>query len=108
LTLAQDGNVDLLRVHARQGEEQFIAAGDGLERRELMWNTFELLGPAGDPAGVHDVPSASAALARIAAASAAFVSRGDDSGTHRRERRLWEAAGGRPPWPGYRETGQGM
>src|SRR5207247_2184401 len=62
--LAQDGNVDLLLVHDRKGEEDFIAAGDGLERRDLMWNTFELLGPANDPAGVRGVTSASAGLAR--------------------------------------------
>jgi tungstate transport system substrate-binding protein len=106
--LARDGNVDLLLVHDRDGEDQFVAAGDGLSRHDLMWNTFEIIGPAPDPAGVRGLESASTALARIAAGSAPFVSRGDDSGTHRREKRLWQAAGGRPEWPGYRETGQGM
>jgi tungstate transport system substrate-binding protein len=106
--LARDGNVDLLLVHDREGEEEFIASGDGLERRELMWNTFEILGPPDDPARVRSAGTAAAGMARIAAAGAAFVSRGDDSGTHRREKKLWEAAGGRPAWPGYRETGQGM
>jgi len=106
--LARDGNVDLLLVHDRDGEEQFIAAGDGLSRHPFMWNTFEILGPTDDPAGVRGAETGAAALARIGKAAAPFVSRGDDSGTHRCERRLWEAAGGRPQWAGYRETGQGM
>jgi tungstate transport system substrate-binding protein len=106
--LAHDGNVDLILVHDREGEGEFIRSGDGAERRPLMWNTFEVLGPPADPAGARDTHDASAALARIAKAAAPFVSRGDDSGTHRCEKRLWAAAGGRPTWPGYRETGQGM
>jgi tungstate transport system substrate-binding protein len=105
--LGRDGNADLLLVHDGQGEDAFMASGDGLERRDLMSNTFEILGPAGDPAGVRGAGTASAALARIAAAGLPFVSRGDDSGTHRREQTLWAAAG-RPAWPGYRESGQGM
>jgi tungstate transport system substrate-binding protein len=104
--LARDGNVDLLLVHDRDGEEQFVAAGDGLSRHDLMWNTFEVLGPPDDPAGVRGAETGSVALARIGAAGAPFVSRGDDSGTHRREKKLWGPA--RPQWPGYRETGQGM
>lgn len=106
--LGRDGNVDLLLVHDRKGEDDFIKAGDGLERRDLMWNTFEILGPAADPAGVRGAAGGPEALARIARAQAPFVSRGDDSGTHRRERALWQAAGGRPEWSGHRETGQGM
>ena len=106
--LARDGNVDLLLVHDRAGEEAFVAAGDGRSRHDLMWNTFEVLGPAADPAGVRGADDGAVALGRIRAARAPFVSRGDDSGTHRRERRLWETAGGRPDWPGYRESGQGM
>ena len=72
-----------------------------------MYNTFELLGPADDPARVRGLPAPDA-LSRIAAAVQRFVSRGDDSGTHKRERTLWAAAGGRPEWTGYVETGQGM
>ena len=106
--LARDGNVDLLLVHDRQGEEEFVAAGDGRSRHDLMWNTFEILGPADDSARVRGAESGAVAVARIAAARAPFVSRGDDSGTHRREKKLWEKASGRPQWPGYRETGQGM
>jgi tungstate transport system substrate-binding protein len=98
----------LILVHDRDGEEEFIRSGDGAERRPLMWNTFELLGPSADPAGVRDTHDASAALARVAKAAAPFVSRGDDSGTHRCEKRPWTTAGGRPAWSGYRESGQGM
>jgi tungstate transport system substrate-binding protein len=106
--LARDGNVDLILVHDPQGEDEFIIAGDGVRRTVLMWNTFELLGPADDAAGVRGAGSGSAALSRLADAGAPFVSRGDDSGTHRCEKRLWAAAGGQRAWPAYRETGQGM
>jgi tungstate transport system substrate-binding protein len=107
--LGHDGNVDLLLVHDRQGEEEFIAAGDGLSRRTFMWNNFEILGPVDDPADLRKKAlTTPEAMKRIADARAVFVSRGDDSGTHRCEKRLWAKAGGRPDWPGYRETGQGM
>jgi len=106
--MARDGDADLLLVHDRVGEEQFLADGDGVERRDLMWNSFELLGPAADPARAADAKSPGEALRRVGLAGATFVSRGDDSGTHRREKALWEEAGGRPEWPGYRESGQGM
>lgn len=108
LQSARDGNADLLLAHDRTGEEKFIADGDGRERTEFLWNSFEILGPAADPAGVAGSASAADAFRKIAAAGAPFVSRGDDSGTHRRETSLWMAAGGKPEWPGYAETGQGM
>ena len=107
--LGHDGNVDLLLVHDPQGEKDFIAAGDGLSRRTFMWNEFEILGPPNDPAEIRKrALTTPEAMKRIADARAPFVSRGDDSGTHRCEKRLWAKAGGRPDWPGYRETGQGM
>ncbi len=106
--LAADGNADLLLVHDPKGEEAFIAAGDGRERRPLCWNTFEILGPAADPVGVKATATAGEALRRIAKQEAAFVSRGDDSGTHRRELSLWKSSGGLAKWKGYREAGQGM
>jgi tungstate transport system substrate-binding protein len=106
--LAADGNADLLLVHDVRGEEAFIAAGEGKERRPLCWNTFEILGPAEDPAGVKGTQTAGLALQKIAKTGAAFVSRGDDSGTHRRELSLWKSAGGLAKWKGYREAGQGM
>ena len=111
LRLARNGDADLLLVHDRPSEEAFVAEGYGSERFDLMYNDFVLVGPASDPAGIAGMGDAAAALARIAAAKAPFVSRGDDSGTHRRERALWAAAGLDPSgasgtW--YREAGQGM
>lgn len=111
LELGRRGDADALLVHSRAAERRFMAQGHGSLRREIMWNDFVLLGPAQDPAGVEGLDEAPAALARIAGAEAPFVSRGDDSGTHQAELRLWEAAGLDPAaasgtW--YRETGSGM
>jgi tungstate transport system substrate-binding protein len=106
--LARDGNADLLLVHDEKSEEEFIAAGDGRERRPFCWNTFEILGPPADPAGAKGSADAATALRKISDARARFVSRGDDSGTHKRELSLWKAAGGLTKWEGYKETGQGM
>lgn len=107
--LARDGNADALLVHDKKGEEEFIATGDGTERVEFMWNTFEILGPAADPAKIATATSGAAAMKLIAEAGAPFVSRGDDSGTHRREKSLLAKAGvEKPSWSAYRSTGQGM
>ena len=111
LRLARNGDADLLLVHDKPSEEAFVAEGYGSQRFDLMYNDFVLVGPASDPAGIAGTGDAAAALAGIAAAKAPFVSRGDDSGTHRRERALWAAAGVDPTgasgtW--YREAGQGM
>ena len=108
LALARRGDADLVLVHARAREDAFVAAGSGIDRRDVMWNDFVIAGPAEDPAGAREATSAAAALRRIAAAEASFVSRGDDSGTHTRERDLWKAAGIEPDWPNYRDAGQGM
>jgi tungstate transport system substrate-binding protein len=109
LKLGHEGNVDLLLVNDPKGEQDFIAAGDGLSRRTIMWNNFEILGPANDPANIRKrALTTPEAMKLIADARVPFVSRGDDSGTHRCEKRLWAKAGGRPDWPGYRETRQGM
>ncbi len=102
---------DVLLVHDRAAEEAFVAEGRGLARHDLMYNDFVLVGPADDPAGVAGTSDAAAALAKIAEAGALFASRGDDSGTHRKEVALWHAAGVDPTgasggW--YRETGSGM
>ncbi len=107
LKLGEMGDVDVLFVHARQAEDAFMAAGHGIRRENVMFNTFELLGPPTDPAEVRGL-EVSEALQKIAAASAPFVSRGDDSGTHKRENQLWEAEGELPVWANYRESGQGM
>ncbi len=107
LKLGESGDADVLITHARTAEEQFLAAGFGVRHEGFMFNFFVIIGPADDPAMIRDLPAA-AALRRLAAGRFRFVSRGDNSGTHQREQALWEAAGGRPNWPNYLETGQGM
>lgn len=105
---ARDGNADLLVVHDRKGEDEFVASGHGRERRDLMWNTFEIAGPKDDPAGVRKAPTAADAFKAIALAQAPFISRGDDSGTHRREVSIWKKAGITPAQPWHQQSGQGM
>lgn len=110
LRLGEAGDVDAILVHSRAAEEQFVADGYGTHRREIMYNDFVLIGPLADPAGIAGAETATAALQRIQAAEPAFVSRGDDSGTHKKELSLWRVAGLEPesfgPW--YRQVGSGM
>ncbi|GAA0569905.1 extracellular solute-binding protein [Craurococcus roseus] len=111
LDVGRRGDADVVFVHDRAAEERFVREGFGGPRRHVMYNDFVIAGPASDPAGVRGGRDAAEALKRIAAAGAPFVSRGDRSGTHAAELRLWEAAGvdlaaGRGRW--YREVGQGM
>jgi tungstate transport system substrate-binding protein len=108
LRLGSDGEADLLLTHDPKGEEEFMASGAGAERRPLMFNDFVIVGPAADPAGVKGLRDPREALRRIAAAKAPWLSRGDDSGTHRKEKRLLADAGVKPEAPWHRETGQGM
>ncbi|WP_179381597.1 substrate-binding domain-containing protein [Jannaschia marina] len=108
LRLGEAGDVDAVLVHARTAEEAFVAAGHAPHRREIMYNDFVLVGPADDPAGLAEATSATEALARIAAAEVPFVSRGDDSGTHKAELALWEATGLPPEGEWYRPVGAGM
>ena len=108
---ARNGDGDVLLVHAKPAEEAFVAEGFGVERFDVMYNDFVIVGPAADPAGVAGLDDGPAALKKIAEAEAAFASRGDDSGTHKKERALWQQAGVDADavsgnW--YRETGQGM
>jgi len=108
---AANGDGDVLFVHAKASEEEFVASGNGVERFDVMYNDFVILGPASDPAGVAGMTDAAAALKRIAEAEAPFASRGDDSGTHKAELALWDVAGvdvaaASGTW--YRETGSGM
>ncbi|MDJ0821365.1 MAG: substrate-binding domain-containing protein [Paracoccaceae bacterium] len=93
LRLGRAGDVDAILVHSRAAEEAFVAEGFGTHRREIMYNDFVFVGPDTDPAGLREASSAADALARIAAAEPAFVSRGDDSGTHKKELSLWAEAG---------------
>ena len=108
MEIARDGNVDALLVHDKKSELEFVAQGWGLARREVMYNDFLIVGPRTDPAGIAHAPEVIPALARLAQAGAAFVSRGDDSGTHKAELRMWESAGVQPSGAWYREVGQGM
>ncbi len=108
LQLARDGNADVVLVHARDLEDAFMAEGYGIRREDVMYNDFVVLGPPDDPAGIKGLNSAPEAFRRIAAAQVPFVSRGDQSGTHHKELRLWEAAGITPQGDWYLEAGQGM
>jgi tungstate transport system substrate-binding protein len=108
LRMGRDGDVDVVLVHARPAEDKFVAEGYGEKRYGVMYNDFVLVGPKGDPAGIRRVGSVTEALARIAASQSIFVSRGDDSGTHKKERNLWKKAEITPQGSWYREAGQGM
>ncbi|WP_051630276.1 substrate-binding domain-containing protein [Afifella pfennigii] len=108
---AQNCDGDVLLVHAKPAEERFVAEGYGVKRFDLMYNDFVIVGPKADAAGVSGMKDAPAALKRIAEANAAFASRGDDSGTHKKELSLWQGSGvdlaaASGSW--YRETGSGM
>jgi tungstate transport system substrate-binding protein len=107
MRLARDGNADVLLVHDRAAEEKFVAEGFGLERLDVMHNDFLVVGPRGDPAGIRGLPAADA-LRRIAGTGNSFASRGDDSGTHKKELSLWRAAGVQPSGAWYLESGTGM
>jgi len=100
--------VDVILVHARQAEDRFVEAGYGVNRRDVMYNDFLILGPQDDPAGVGGMEETDKALARIVDTKQTFVSRGDDSGTHIKERSLWTKAGLNPQGAWYLEAGQGM
>lgn len=108
LRIARDGDVDVVMVHAPAAERAFVAAGHGVNRRDLMYNDFVIVGPKEDPAGVRGITDAAVALSRVAMLGALFISRGDDSGTHKKEQELWVAAGVTPAGRWYREAGQGM
>ena len=108
LKLGETGDVDVVFVHARSLEDKFVADGFGVNRRDVMHNDFVILAPPDDPAGVRGTDSASEAFARIAAAQARFVSRGDESGTHQKEKEIWKSAGVVPKGKWYLEAGQGM
>lgn len=108
LETARNGDSDVVMVHARSLEDEFMREGYGVNRRDLMFNDFVVVGPEDDPAGINGVGSATEAFSTIADRGATFVSRGDNSGTHTKELAIWEAAGVEPSGDWYRETGQGM
>ncbi len=111
IKIAENGDADVLLVHHKPSEERFVSEGYGIDRRDVMYNDFVIVGPRADPAGVGGMTDVVEAFKKIAAARVPFASRGDDSGTHRAERRLWREAGidasvASGAW--YWETGSGM
>jgi tungstate transport system substrate-binding protein len=108
LETARNGDSDVVMVHARSLEDEFMREGYGVNRRDLMFNDFVVVGPESDPAGIEGSDSATAAFTAIAESESAFVSRGDNSGTHTKELAIWEQASADPGGDWYRETGSGM
>ena len=108
LSTGRSGDSDVVMVHARDLEDEFMREGFGVNRRDLMFNDFVVVGPEDDPAGIDGMAEVTGAFQAIAGAEATFVSRGDNSGTHAKELNIWEAAGVEPGGEWYREAGSGM
>ena len=108
MKLGEAGDVDVLLVHARPDEDKFMAAGHGVDRRDVMYNDFILVGPKDDPAKVRGMTDVIAALKKIQAEAAPFISRGDDSGTDKMEKSYWKTVGIEPKGAWYVSAGQGM
>ncbi len=108
LKLGEQGDVDVVLVHARALEDRFIENGFGVNRRDVMYNDFVIIGPANDPADLRHAATAADAFRRIAAKHSLFISRGDDSGTDQKEKEIWAAAAIAPSGSWYRSVGQGM
>jgi tungstate transport system substrate-binding protein len=108
LRTARDGDADAILVHARNAEDKFMQDGFGVNRRDVMFNDFVVVGPESDPAGVDGMASATDAFAKISEEGATFVSRGDDSGTNKKELIIWEEAGIEPSGKWYQAIGKGM
>ena len=108
LKLGEAGDVDVVFVHARTLEDKFVASGFGVNRRDVMYNDFVVVGPPDDPAGVGKTQNAPEAFRAISAKGSPFISRGDESGTHQKEKEIWASAGIVPKAAWYVEAGQGM
>lgn len=108
LQIARHGDADVVIVHARQAEDIFVAEGFGVNRREVMENDFILVGPSSDPAHIKSKNSITNALTKISQTRSSFISRGDHSGTHKKERSVWQHAAIKPAGDWYKEIGQGM
>jgi len=104
----RDGDADVLLVHSKADEEQFVADGLADARHDVMYNDYLIVGPVDDPASIKDATDAADAFARIASSGLTFVSRGDDSGTNKKENGIWAQAGSEPEGDRYKSTGQGM
>ena len=105
---AEQGDADVILVHARAREDKLVAEGYGVNRQDVMYNDFVIIGPEDDPAGIQGMTEAAAALAKIAETQTPFASRGDESGTHCKEKAIWEKAGIEPGGGWYFSLGQGM
>jgi tungstate transport system substrate-binding protein len=108
LELAKNGDVDVTLVHARPSEDQFVAQGYGVERRDVMYNDFIVVGPVSDPAGIRGLKNVHQAFRKIVQSKARFISRGDNSGTDQMEQRYWKEAGVKPVGAAYISAGMGM
>jgi tungstate transport system substrate-binding protein len=108
LKLASNGDVDMVLVHDPASEKKFVADGNGINRKTFMVNDFVILGPASDPARIQGMTDTAAAFAKIQKSGASFISRGDASGTHQKEKTLWKKAGVEISGPWYLDIGQGM
>jgi len=108
LRLGREGDVDIVLVHARAAEDKFVAGGYGVDRADVMYNDFIIVGPKSDPAKTAKSGSVAEALQRVYSSEQPFISRGDDSGTHKREMILWQKADKSPGGSWYRQVGQGM
>ena len=108
IQIGRDGNCDVVLVHARALEDKFVADGYGINRLDVMYNDFIIVGPASDPAAIKGSKDGPAAFKKIAAAQAKFISRGDGSGTEVKEKELWTLAGVKPSGGWYVSAGQGM
>jgi len=108
LQLGMDGNADVLLVHSPAKEKEFMDAGHGVRREDVMYNDFVIVGPESDPAGIKGMTSAADAFKKLAETQSTFISRGDESGTHSKELSIWKAAGLEPAGDWYVSAGQGM
>ncbi|MBD3418856.1 MAG: tungsten ABC transporter substrate-binding protein [Chitinivibrionales bacterium] len=104
----RNGDVDVVFVHARRAEDAFVNKGFGIYRHDVMFNDFVIVGPRSDPAGIDGMKDAVAALKKIRSTGSGFVSRGDESGTHKKEQSIWRKAGVAPDWKLFLAAGQGM
>lgn len=108
LELAKNGDVDVTLVHARPSEDKFVADGHGVNRRDVMYNDFIIVGPVSDPAGIKGTKDVVAAMKRITSSHAKFISRGDNSGTDQMEKNYWREVGSHPSGNAYISAGLGM
>ena len=108
LELAKNGDVDVTLVHARPSEDKFVAEGHGVNRRDVMYNDFIIVGPASDPAGIKGSKDVIVAMKKIADSKIRFISRGDNSGTDQMEKAYWKEAGTQPAGSAYVSAGLGM